>query len=102
MDKDFVKYSYETGLGDILFVNQSKPCCYRFYRIGEDWNHSYMIEFDSDSGNHRIYKGSDKDQKGRIMGFDLLTSEDGRDKWKQLNIFRYTYLLKEILKNNIS
>lgn len=104
MEKIFKEYDETTGVGDLLFVNMSRPNQYRFYCRRKTWDECYMVEFCSDSDDYTWYWGHNDCDRGLIDVTPVLLPSYPDTKWKRVDIIRFfpfnlTQIVESIGKN---
>ena len=72
VQRQFLEFKEESGIGDLLFVNISKPTKYRFYCRRDSWDDCYMVEFCSNSEDYHLYWGHNKQERRVIDATALL------------------------------
>ena len=84
MEEIFKEYDETAGVGDLLFVNKHNLSHYRFYRRRNDWDECYMVEFNSDSNNYKLYWGHNESDRGIIDVTPILPPFESQSDWKRV------------------
>ena len=89
-----IEYDRNSGIGDLLFVNRDNYGQFRFYRIRDSWNDSFVMEFETGCSKPiSIFWGEDYEGKRRISEHFLFFPPNDRIEWKLVNIFPRQYAL---------
>jgi len=84
VQRQFLEFKEESGIGDLLFVNISKPTKYRFYCRRDSWDDCYMVEFCSNSEDYHLYWGHNKQERRVIDATALLLPPYPEVEWKRI------------------
>lgn len=100
---ELVEYNISSGIGDLLLMNRDNYGQFRFYRIRNSWNDSFVMEFESGCSKPiNIFWGDDYEGKRRISEHFLLFPPNERREWNLVNIFPRQYALDlEILLEKV-
>ncbi len=92
---DLVEYNISSGIGDLLFMNRDNYGQFRFYRIRDSWNDSFVMEFETGCSKPiNIFWGENYEGKRRISEHFLFFPPNERREWKLVNIFPRQYALE--------
>ena len=104
VQRQLLEFKEESGIGDLLFVNISKPTKYRFYCRRDSWDDCYMVEFCSNSEDYHLYWGHNEQDRGMIDAITLLLPPYPEVEWKRVDFnhyfpFNLTQIVESIEKN---
>lgn len=97
----FCEYDLRTGTGDLLFVDKDSNR-YLFFRVRDDWDYCYVIEFKNDADDYdsffwgHIDNGIHRSKFFRFMAF----LDNPSCKWNRVDIYprQYAYNLEGLVE----
>lgn len=98
-DEKFCEYDMHSGIGDLLFYNSNLQR-YRFYRVKNNWERCYVIEFGIEAKDYdSFFWGHIDDGVHRSQFFSFMSFLDNpSSKWKKVKIYprQMAYNLEEL------